>query len=137
MDHGCQFTLIKAYLFQLRYTCSFCFNILLFRFISLQASTCTLKQVPPRRPNDLARLISPSVTNTGPQCLQFYYHMYGQHIGRLNVYVKTGTTLPSAPMWTKSQNQGNKWTVAQTTIQASQQYQVMFVCFTVILHRNR
>lgn len=89
----------------------------------------------PRRPNDKARLISPSVSNTAPLCMQFYYHMYGTHIGRLNVYVKTGTALPSVPVWTKSQNQGNKWTVAQVTIQANSPYQVRFM-FQIEEFRN-
>ena len=42
----------------------------------------------PRRPGDKARLTSPSYpAATNSECLQFYYHMYGIHIGTLNVRV--------------------------------------------------
>ena len=42
----------------------------------------------PRRPNDKARLTSPSYpAATDSECLQFYYHMYGRHIGTLNIRV--------------------------------------------------
>lgn len=78
----------------------------------------------PRKPGDKARLISPQITSTSPMCMSFYYHMYGQHIGTLNVYLKTGNTLPRSAVWSKSLNQGNKWILGQTTIQATQPYNV-------------
>lgn len=57
-------------------------------------------------------------------CFQFYYHMYGPHIGTLNVFVKSGTS-GSKIVWNKSLNQGNKWVFAEVTIpQSYTNYQV-------------
>ena len=36
---------------------------------------------------DVASLQSPLFHQTKPMCLQFFYHMFGKHIGSLNVYV--------------------------------------------------
>ena len=55
----------------------------------------------PRRPNDTARLVSPSIPQTGGACLFFWYHMYGTHINTLNVYVKTGSNL-TTPTWSRT-----------------------------------
>lgn len=33
-----------------------------------------------------ARLISPTYHGSGVQCIEFWYHMYGFHVGTLNVY---------------------------------------------------
>ncbi len=35
-----------------------------------------------------AILTSPSYHGLGEQCVEFYYHMYGHHVGTLNVYTK-------------------------------------------------
>lgn len=35
-----------------------------------------------------AILLSPRYHGLGPYCVEFYYHMYGHHIGTLNVYTK-------------------------------------------------
>lgn len=41
--------------------------------------------------NDKARLISPLLKKNSPDiCVTFWYHMYGQTIGSLNVYAKVG-----------------------------------------------
>lgn len=46
----------------------------------------------PRKPGQKARLLTPqySAVQT-PQCLTFYYHMFGTNIGSLNVKVRTHT----------------------------------------------
>ena len=41
---------------------------------------------------DKARLISSEFPSSGPQCqMEFYYHMYGDTIGRLNVKLNNQT----------------------------------------------
>lgn len=79
----------------------------------------------PRRRGDKARILSPQVPGGSPLCFQFFYHMYGPHIGTLNVFVKSVQLNGTQTVWTKSLNQGNKWVFAQVTIpQVYTNYQV-------------
>ena len=46
----------------------------------------------PRKPNDTAGLVSPVIQKTSSSaCVLFWYHMFGPHINRLNVYMKVRT----------------------------------------------
>ena len=74
----------------------------------------------------VARLVSPQITTTSPQCLTFYYNLHGNHIGALNIYVMTGTSLTASdtPVWTKSLNLGDRWVPGMTTVQAPSAYKV-------------
>lgn len=43
----------------------------------------------PRRPNDTAGLVSPTIqTSSSSVCVLFWYHMFGPHVNALNVYTK-------------------------------------------------
>lgn len=53
-----------------------------------------------RQPGDKARLVSPDYSPSGPQCLEFWYSMYGVDTGTLNVYLESGMNLGS-PVFTK------------------------------------
>ncbi|XP_078334103.1 MAM and LDL-receptor class A domain-containing protein 1-like [Crassostrea virginica] len=84
----------------------------------------------PARPGQLARLFTPKYPAVNQdQCLQFYYHMYGSQIGKLNVKLRLNNALGST-IWSKSGNQGNQWSIAQVTLQNIQintpTYQVAF-----------
>ena len=82
-------------------------------------------EVSPQRPKESARLVSPviSVSSASTKCLTFWYHMYGPHVGSLNVYANA-TTLGS-PIWSKNGTQGNQWKQAiDLEIQMSQSYSV-------------
>ncbi|XP_071104753.1 MAM and LDL-receptor class A domain-containing protein 1-like [Haliotis cracherodii] len=79
----------------------------------------------PRLPHDKARMISPAYQQTSAECLQFYYHMHGNTMGSLNVYVSVNGNRGS-PVWTQSGEQGNKWILGEVTIKASTKYQVVF-----------
>ena len=49
----------------------------------------------PRQPNDKAWLQSGMVkatSGTSGRCLKFWYHMWGAHVNRLNVYRQIGNT---------------------------------------------
>lgn len=63
-----------------------------------------------------AWLIGPPISPQSGKCFQFWYHMYGNSIGQLNVYLLTTKTVPSVPAWSRSQNQGNQWYIAQVSI---------------------
>lgn len=79
----------------------------------------------PRKQGDKARLASKTYPATNGMCLSFWYHMYGNSIGTLNVYTSTFSRLGS-PVWALYGNQGNNWRKAQTTIQTATQFQVLY-----------
>ena len=79
--------------------------------------------------NDTAVLVSPVVPTTSGKpsnmiCLQFWYHMYGQHVDTLNLFVKRGQQLPSSPIWTKNGTQGNSWKLGQVSVSQQAPFQV-------------
>ncbi|KAK3725625.1 hypothetical protein RRG08_043042 [Elysia crispata] len=75
-----------------------------------------------------AILYSPLYRGLNQQCLDFFYHMYGRHIGTLNVYAQaSGDTMRVA--WRAFGNQGDHWTNARLAIPrelARAGYQIAF-----------
>ena len=57
------------------------------------------------------------------RCLQFYYHMYGYHIGKLNILTYENGSR-SAPVWTLEGNQGNQWKPSRVTLDVATKFQV-------------
>ena len=70
----------------------------------------------PQKPNQIARLLTPQIYKN-KQCLEFYYHMWGNGQSRLNVLTKSSTGSLSLPLWTRSKNYGNKWILGQLTVE--------------------
>ncbi|XP_078360420.1 MAM and LDL-receptor class A domain-containing protein 1-like isoform X2 [Oculina patagonica] len=64
----------------------------------------------PRVQGDNAKLVKNGLSFSTKKCLSFYYHMYGNTMGTLNVYVG------QKKIFTKSGNQGNQWTLAKVDI---------------------
>ena len=59
------------------------FHLFLGNYMYIEASY-------PRIPGHKARLVSQDlVASKAPKCLNFWFHLYGASIGRLNVFVKT------------------------------------------------
>jgi len=77
----------------------------------------------PRRPGQKARLFSPGNLPTTGACVTFFYHMYGNTMGTLNVYAKVGGAL-GTPILTTSGNHGNKWLQAQVTVSSASSWSV-------------
>lgn len=80
----------------------------------------------PRRTGDYARLESPAFlpTDGNGECLVFWYHMYGNGIGRLNVYIKRGNALGTST-WSEYGNHGNRWLRGMITVKSpNQQWKV-------------
>ncbi|XP_032763737.1 MAM domain-containing glycosylphosphatidylinositol anchor protein 2 isoform X2 [Rattus rattus] len=90
----------------------------------------------PRLEGEKARLLSPvfSIAPKNPYgptnsayCFSFFYHMYGQHIGVLNVYLRLkGQTTIENPLWSSSGNKGQRWNEAHVNIYPITSFQLIF-----------
>ncbi|KAJ8022860.1 MAM and LDL-receptor class A domain-containing protein 2 [Holothuria leucospilota] len=76
--------------------------------------------------NSIARLISPPQDATDDQglCLVFFYHMYGDTINTLNVYLSSGGN--EGLIFTRSQNQGDKWWQATVQFRSLSKWRIIF-----------
>ncbi|CAB4008725.1 CUB and peptidase domain-containing 2-like [Paramuricea clavata] len=70
----------------------------------------------PRLNKDKARLVSPDL-DISSNCLEFYYHMLGNTVNTLNVYLRTSSG--DVLIWTVSKNQGDNWRMAQVPLVSS------------------
>ena len=73
-------------------------------------------------PGGYARLESPWMR--GPQCMTFFYHMYGSTMSHLDIYIKSQATNKLKPVWLRSQDQGDHWIQGQISINETSSYQV-------------
>ena len=78
----------------------------------------------PRQLGDTARLESPWMR--GPQCMTFFYHMYGATMGVVVVYIKSQATNRLKPVWLRSQDHGDLWIQGKISINETSTYQVSF-----------
>ncbi|XP_050391165.2 MAM and LDL-receptor class A domain-containing protein 2 [Patella vulgata] len=78
--------------------------------------------------NDKARIESPEIIqSTSTQCLSFWYHMYGEDMGDLNVYIKTNQTGLGDAVFTRAGDQGNVWKRSYVNVsQISSAYSIVF-----------
>ena len=58
-------------------------------------------------------------------CLQFFYHMHGEKMGSLSIYINTGGV--KEMVWSKAGNQGNKWHKAKITVPSIPVFSIKFV----------
>ncbi|XP_073705829.1 MAM and LDL-receptor class A domain-containing protein 1 isoform X2 [Garra rufa] len=75
---------------------------------------------------DTSRLLSAECADTQPQCLQFWYHMYGSSwtMG-LSVYVLQYGNV-AKEVWRMREDQGNMWHLAQVDLRPDVKFQVIF-----------
>ena len=70
----------------------------------------------PREPADYAVLQSKLFLPSSERCFQFYYHMYGDHIGSLQVMYSPDQLNNDVKIWEKIQNQGDQWHLARVNL---------------------
>ena len=80
----------------------------------------------PRRPGDKAILVSQQIpANSRPgNCIIFWYHMFGAHVGALNVYIQRGRGSLPVATWTRNGTQGNEWKRGMIFYRSSQSFKV-------------
>ncbi|CAF3694948.1 unnamed protein product, partial [Didymodactylos carnosus] len=76
----------------------------------------------PQAEGQKARIISPKYPASSSLCLKFWYHMYGDNIGALNVLIFDTKQL----LWTKSGNLGNRWRYGHVTVRRADPFQIAF-----------
>ena len=81
-----------------------------------------------RTAGDNSILVSQQVPgNSRPgNCIIFWYHMYGAHVGALNLYIQTGSGALPKPTWTRNGTQGNEWKKGMVFYKSSLSYKVSF-----------
>nr|XP_046178232.1 IgGFc-binding protein-like isoform X5 [Oncorhynchus gorbuscha] len=74
---------------------------------------------------DTARLLSSECSDSGLQCLQFWYHMSGsaETMG-LHVYILQDRSADR--VWLKKNNQGDCWQLAQVDLRTTGPFQIIF-----------
>ena len=78
---------------------------------------------------DRARLLTRWLATGGPRCLQFWYHMFGRHVGSLNVLIKTNTS--ESLIWSQTGGQEDKWILGQVPIHQSKAFKVSAISLSL------
>ena len=78
-----------------------------------------------RSKGDKARLISPALL--GPQCMTFFYNMFGFTMGSLVIYIRETSGGNERIIWVQSGNKGLAWKEEHLSINEEDQYHVSWV----------
>ena len=84
----------------------------------------------PRKPGDMARMISPRYPPTNGRCLKFWYHMYGRSVGTLAIFVRSEQG-KEILVDSKTGNFGNQWLLAEYEVSSLSSFQVSW---TIVFH---
>ena len=96
--------------------------LLLLKQSFLSGTYLYLESSYPLRSGDKVSLISEFIS-VPKTCLRFYYHMFGDRLGTLNVKLKLRNGKLET-LWTKAKNQLDYWRMGHTSIDQDMGYQV-------------
>ena len=85
----------------------------------------------PRKPGDIARMLSRHYPPTNGRCLKFWYHMYGRSVGGLGVFIHSEQG-KEIILDTKAGNFGNQWLLAEYEVTSLSSFQVSIDFFPFI-----
>ncbi|XP_077865040.1 MAM and LDL-receptor class A domain-containing protein 2-like [Saccoglossus kowalevskii] len=74
---------------------------------------------------DRAWLVSEHLQPNSGKCFMFWYHMYGDSVGNLNVYVESANN-PLTRRFSASGNHGDLWHPGQITVNSTEEYWIIF-----------
>ncbi|XP_064792750.1 MAM domain-containing protein 2a [Oncorhynchus masou masou] len=79
------------------------------------------------RPGHTARLLSSDLRGSaGPQCLVFYYHMYGSGTGLLSVLLRRSDREQDTLLWRRRGEQSISWMRATVDYECDRRHQIIF-----------
>ncbi|XP_033095243.1 MAM and LDL-receptor class A domain-containing protein 1-like, partial [Anneissia japonica] len=76
--------------------------------------------------NDTARIWTLSYPATNGTCIEWFYHMYGNTVNTLNVYIVNTADTVGTLAWTRRNDQGNLWRHGQISVETNSAYQIVF-----------
>ncbi|XP_006813258.1 MAM and LDL-receptor class A domain-containing protein 1-like, partial [Saccoglossus kowalevskii] len=79
----------------------------------------------PRNEDEIARLISPIISQDSGCSMTFYYHMYGTDINTLKVFTKEYGSMAVEQVWDQPGAQGNVWLETTVNFYNMQPFQVL------------
>ncbi|XP_036454876.1 MAM domain-containing protein 2a isoform X1 [Colossoma macropomum] len=78
-------------------------------------------------PGQSTRLLSPELRGSvGPQCLTFFYHMYGSGTGTLSLLLQRGDSLKERLLWRRQGEQSISWMKATVDYDCSTRHKIIF-----------
>ncbi|XP_033124021.1 MAM and LDL-receptor class A domain-containing protein 1-like isoform X2 [Anneissia japonica] len=93
---------------------------------TLEGSYMYIETSYPRYNNETARLWTPSYPATNGTCVKWFYHMYGDTVNTLNVYIVNTEGNVGAPAWGNSNDQGNIWRLGKLSVETKSAFQIVF-----------
>ncbi|XP_063956757.1 MAM and LDL-receptor class A domain-containing protein 1-like [Lytechinus pictus] len=77
------------------------------------------------QPGNVARLLSNLLIDPSEgSCMEFWYQMYGMHLGSLNVYMKIDDN--ETALWSETESRGPHWIPARVQINTTERFTVIF-----------
>lgn len=83
----------------------------------------------------LARIRSPvmAATTGESNCLILWYHMYGQGVGTLSVYMrKPDELITEDPLWSMTGNRGDKWWATEIDLESDGDFVVSLTLLATV-----